>query len=65
MIREEKESTPKADTCPIKRIMKSIHLDKIDSTRVKLEEKEIFQGMPDKKKKKKKKSKKNSRKSKN
>ena len=58
MIRTRATDSPKGKACPIGAIMKGMHLDKIDHSRVKLEEKEIFQGMSEKKSKKKSKKKK-------
>jgi len=58
MIRAKATDSPKDKTCPIGKMMTNMYLDKIDHSRVKLEEKEIFQGMSEKKSKKKSKKKK-------
>jgi hypothetical protein len=42
MYSEKPKKLTKDDTCPITKILRKIHLDKIDKSRVKLDEKDIF-----------------------
>lgn len=60
MFNTQKPKKSKADLCPVNKIMFKINEDHKDKSRLKLDEKDIFEGIVEKpeKKKKKKKSKK-------
>jgi hypothetical protein len=58
MFNTQKPKKSKADLCPVNKIMFKINEDHKDKTRLKLDEKDIFEGVVEKPKKKKKSKKK-------
>ena len=44
MFQDQTFNLPKTSTCPVNKLMKKINLDHKDSSRLKLKEKDIFEG---------------------